>query len=189
MSCHLVILFICEAVVVFTNKFHWHFLLFFLSDPLEDVVETNSQSVTNSAAELLKQGAGNDASKLMLWIDIMTKQWWHSTFTPQTQSLCAILGQTFFLVLLLLTVEHYISPQVLLSFSSCDPSVIWIYVFLQPVMCGTSAPWRWSHSQASRRCRKPPVCPWAPTLHQPPPLFTSRCLPRESPSLTTRGSG
>lgn len=32
---------------------------FLLKDPLEDVVETTSPSVTNSAAELLKQGAGN----------------------------------------------------------------------------------------------------------------------------------
>lgn len=37
--------------------FHPHF--FFFLDPLEDVVENMSQSVTNSAAELLKQGAGN----------------------------------------------------------------------------------------------------------------------------------
>lgn len=34
------------------------FFLVFL-DPLEDVEESTSQSVTNSAAELLKQGAGN----------------------------------------------------------------------------------------------------------------------------------
>lgn len=33
--------------------------LFSPSDPLEDAEESNSQSVTNSAAELLKQGAGN----------------------------------------------------------------------------------------------------------------------------------
>lgn len=32
---------------------------FLPSDPLEDAEESNSQSVTNSAAELLKQGAGN----------------------------------------------------------------------------------------------------------------------------------
>ena len=28
------------------------------ADPLEDVVETTTQSITNSATELLKQGAG-----------------------------------------------------------------------------------------------------------------------------------
>lgn len=33
--------------------------LFLPSDPLEDAEESSSQSVTNSAAELLKQGAGN----------------------------------------------------------------------------------------------------------------------------------
>lgn len=34
-------------------------MVYLLKDPLEDVVEPTSQSVTNSAAELLKQGAGN----------------------------------------------------------------------------------------------------------------------------------
>lgn len=34
-------------------------IVFLFADPLEDVVENTSQSVTNSAAELLKQGAGN----------------------------------------------------------------------------------------------------------------------------------
>lgn len=51
------------------------FLLFLLKDPLEDVVETTSQSVTNTAAELLKQGAGNGlVCKHLLSTDITTKQ-------------------------------------------------------------------------------------------------------------------
>lgn len=36
-------------------------LCFFFKDPLEDDVENPAHSVTNSAAELLKQGAGNQA--------------------------------------------------------------------------------------------------------------------------------
>lgn len=44
----------CQIAMVFI----WC-LCFPLKDPLEDVVEATSQSVTNSAAELLKQGAGN----------------------------------------------------------------------------------------------------------------------------------
>lgn len=43
-----------QAVSVVLNR-----PFFLLKDPLEDVVETTSPSVTNSAAELLKQGAGN----------------------------------------------------------------------------------------------------------------------------------
>lgn len=37
-------------------------IVFLFADPLEDVSENTSQSVTNSAAELLKQGAGNQVS-------------------------------------------------------------------------------------------------------------------------------
>ena len=67
-------------------------------------------------------------------------------------------------------------------------SVIYDCVSLQPATCGSCAPWTWSRWQASRRCRKPPAWLWAPTLHPPLPSSTSKCPPRESPSLTTRGS-
>lgn len=57
--------FVDVAVVVFFFSLYNLtdvFCFFLFIDPLEDVVESTSQSVTNSAAELLKQGAGNQAS-------------------------------------------------------------------------------------------------------------------------------
>lgn len=86
------------------------FLLFLLKDPLEDVVETTSQSVTNTAAELLKQGAGNGLGLQTLAFnrhyDKAVMPLFVNTDNSVTllQMRASILDHTFFLVLSLWTV-------------------------------------------------------------------------------------
>lgn len=89
----------------------------------------------------------------------------------------------FFLVFLLWSV----TPCQCAPEYNCS-TVICFYMFLQPVMCGIWALWRWSPWRGSRQCRKPQVWLWAPTPYQRLLWSTSRCPPRVSPSLTTRGS-
>lgn len=158
-------------------------LCFCASDPLEDAEESTTQSVTNSAAELLKQGAGNAPPfRHSLEIDTVTKPWVVSHLEMSTSKLFPIL----LLPLLTESQVGIFSAVTRVSFSFSF--FLAVGVLPQPATCGTCARWKWSRSPACRLCRRPPPWLWAPTLRRPPPWSTSKSPRRESPSPTTRGS-
>lgn len=150
--------------------------VFLVADPMEDLNESAAQTSTNSAAELLKQGAGT--GRTSTWICVLNSP------TSSVEMAGAFISDSNYTKL-------HVLQWIALLFSLCCVCVsvcVCARVPEQRVTCGTWARWRSSLWRDTRRFRRRPRwrSPWTPC--QCPPSSTSKCRPRASRSQTTRGS-